>query len=82
MGCQRDLWKEYQLKRGEYYVFVEVDWIEKVSQTEFILNSYGVGQAFFTRDDKSLYKRQDILTEIYRSCALQEREGCKKTNYA
>ena len=44
MGVKRDIWKEYtHLKKGEYYVFAEIDWIDKVDLTEFSLNCYGVG---------------------------------------
>eukprot|EP00347_Sterkiella_histriomuscorum_P017724 403348238 len=82
MGQSRDNWKEYQkLKKGEYYVYAEIDWIDKVDITEFTLSAYGTGQAYFIRDDKMLYKKQDILAQIYLSCGLQELPGCKHTNY-
>lgn len=50
-GTNRDVWKEFKtLEKGDYFVFVEVDWIDGVDVSNYVLSSYGSCSAFFIRD--------------------------------
>jgi hypothetical protein len=42
MGCNRDIWKEFKgLDKGEYFVFIEIDWIDSTNITDFCVCAYG-----------------------------------------
>eukprot|EP00347_Sterkiella_histriomuscorum_P016663 403352333 len=82
LGKERDMYKEYQmLKKGEYYIFAEIDWVDGAFTSEFTLSSYGTGQTFFLRDDSQLYSKQEILSQIFLNCALQQLPDCNYSNY-
>jgi hypothetical protein len=48
--CQFD-----NLTKGEYYVYVEMDWPENTEITDFCVSCYGASKTFFLRDEKSLF---------------------------
>ena len=82
MGQDRDTWEEYEnLEAGEYYMFVEFDWPDNVQHTEFCISCYGQAQTYFLRDEKSLYDKESLITQLMASCAVQEHpsEGKKTT---
>ena len=82
MGQDRDTWEEYEnLEAGEYYMYVEFDWPDNVQHTEFSISCYGQAQTFFLRDEKSLYDKDTLITQLMASCAVQEHpaEGKKTT---
>ena len=58
------------MPKGEYYVFAEVDWNDKVEQTEFTISSYGASNAYFIRDEKCQFDKLEILNKLYSSLAL------------
>ena len=45
------------LPRGEYFVYVELDWNETTVDTEFCVTCYGASRTFFLRDEKSLFEQ-------------------------
>lgn len=63
------------LEKGDYFVFVELDWNESTEDTEFCSTCYGASKSFFLRDEKSLYNKNDILRKLYASKAVQMLEG-------
>ena len=66
----RDIWEEYEdLEPGDYYMYVEFDWPDNVQHTEFCVSCYGKSKAIFLRDEKSLFNRQELITELMASCA-------------
>ena len=79
-GQDRDTWEEYEnLEPGEYYMFVEFDWPDNVQHTEFSVSCYGAAQTFFLRDEKSLYDKTTLITNLMASCAVQEHPENSKT---
>lgn len=70
MGWDRDTWEYYDdLEAGEYYMYVEFDWPEQSEHTEFAVSCYGESKAYFLRDEKSLFKKEDVIVELMASCA-------------
>lgn len=70
MGMDRDIWENYDnLEAGEYYMYVEFDWPDNVQHTEFSVSCYGAAQSFFLRDEKALYNKEELLTQLMASCA-------------
>lgn len=67
--------------RGEYFIFVEMDWAEKTEDTEFCITSYGFSKTFFLRDEKSLFDKYGLLRKVYATKALQKLEGVTCVNY-
>lgn len=57
------------LPRGEYFVYVELDWNESTQDTEFCVTCYGASRTFFLRDEKSLFEKTKILEKAYASKA-------------
>ena len=49
------------MEEGEYYVFTEVSWIDKVNISHYVICAYGEADAYFIKDDHALYKHNDIL---------------------
>lgn len=71
-GWDRDTHAAFEnLVRGEYFIFVEMDWAEKTEDTEFCLTCYGFSKTFFLRDEKSLFEKTAFLRKAYASKALQ-----------
>ena len=57
-GWDRDSHIEFShLKRGEYFVYVEMDWAENTEDTEFCITCYGQSKTFFLRDEKSIFDK-------------------------
>lgn len=82
-GWDRDSHIEFEnLPRGEYYVYIEMDWAEKTEDTEFCVTCYGYSKTFFLRDEKSLFDKVGLLRLAYASKATQQLEGVTCVNYA
>lgn len=72
MGQSREVWEEFaHLEPGHYYCFIECDWPADSEHTDLCVSSYGASDVYFLRDEKSLFAKNDILRQLYRSCALQ-----------
>ena len=70
-GQDRDTWEEYEnLEPGEYYMFVEFDWPDNVQHTEFSVSCYGEAKTYFLRDEKSIYDKNTLITNLMASCAV------------
>lgn len=66
----RDTHLECQmLRRGEYYVYVELDWTEKSVENSFVVTCYGASRSTFLRDEKMLFTKEQVLENAYRSMA-------------
>ena len=63
------------LPKGEYFVYVELDWNENTLDTEFCVTCYGASRTFFLRDEKSLFDQTKILEKVYASKCLQMLDG-------
>ena len=63
------------LEKGEYFIFIEIDWNENTEDTEFCSTCYGASKTFYLRDEKTLFNKHDLLRKIYVSKALQMLEG-------
>jgi len=70
------------LRKGEYYVYVELDWTEKSVENSFTVTCYGASKSTFLRDEKALYSQEMVLQNAYRSMAFQELEGITKSTFA
>jgi hypothetical protein len=82
MGWQRDTWEEYEnLEAGEYYMFVEFDWPDNAEHTEFCVSCYGETTTYFLRDEKSLFNRDEVITQLMGSCAEQGLAEQKVTTF-
>ena len=57
------------LEKGEYLVYIEMDWNESTEDNEFCSTCYGASRTFYLRDEKSLFDKNDILRKIYASKA-------------
>ena len=69
-GWERDNHAEFEnLPKGEYFIFVEMDWAEKTEDTEFCITCYGYSKTFFLRDEKSLFDKVALLKLAYASKA-------------
>ena len=71
-GWERDTHCEISnLEPGQYYVYVEVDWLEEniVEDTEFCVTCYSAAQTLFTRDEKNLHEKNDFLRKAFASKA-------------
>ena len=67
---ERETHLEFEnLKKGEYYVYVELDWDAKVHDTNFTVTCYGKSNSAFVRDEKALFSKQDVLGNAFRSKA-------------
>ena len=53
------------LLKGEYYVYVEVDWNEGSEETDFCVTCYGSSKSFFLRDENSLFEKEKFLAKAY-----------------
>ena len=74
--CQFD-----NLERGEYFIYIEVDWNEETEDTDFCSTCYGASRTFYLRDEKSLYNKYDILRKAYSSKCEQMLEGVTVVDY-
>ena len=63
------------MPRGEYFVYVELDWNDSTQDTEFCVTCYGASRTFFLRDEKSLFEQTKLLEKAYASKATQMLEG-------
>lgn len=63
------------LEKGEYYVYVEMDWNETTEDTDMCVTCYGASKSFFLRDEKNLFNKTDFLRKGYASKATQMIEG-------
>lgn len=70
------------LRRGEYYVYVEIDWAETTSENQFAVTCYGSSNSAFLRDEKILFSKEMVLQNAYRSMAFKQMEGVTVTDYA
>jgi hypothetical protein len=82
-GWNRDTHLECEnLKKGEYYVYVELDWTEGSIENSFAVTCYGSSNSTFLRDEKMLYTKEMVLENSYRSMAFKEMEGVTKTDFS
>jgi hypothetical protein len=46
-GCSRDSFESFTLEKGNYVVFIEMNWNtnDNVTINEFVFSAYGVGEA-------------------------------------
>lgn len=49
------------LTKGEYYVFVEMDWNTNTDDTNFVVTCYGYSNSAFLRDEKALFTKDQAL---------------------
>jgi len=49
------------LKKGEYYVYVELDWNQNTTETNFAVTCYGKSNSTFTREERALFTQQMVL---------------------
>ena len=49
------------MKKGEYYVYVEIDWNKNTTDTNFVVTCYGSSKSKFSKDEKSFYTKEFIL---------------------
>ena len=70
------------LERGEYLVYIEMDWDETTEDLEFCSTCYGASRTFYLRDEKSLFPKFDFLRKTYASKALQNVEGVTVVDFA
>lgn len=49
------------LTKGEYYVFVQMDWNANTDETNFVVTCYGSSNSTFLRDEKALYTKEQVL---------------------
>ena len=49
------------LKKGEYYVYVELDWNKNTEDTKFCATCYGASNSAFVRDEKALFTKEMVL---------------------
>jgi hypothetical protein len=63
------------IEKGEYFVYIEMDWNENTEDTEFCSTCYGSSRTFYLRDEKSLYDKNEILRKILSSKAIQLLDG-------
>jgi len=57
------------LPKGEYFLYVEMDWNEATEDTDFCVTCYGASRSFYLRDEKSLFDKGDLLRKVYASKA-------------
>ena len=69
------------LKKGDYYLFVEMDWDENTEDTEFCATAYGAARTFYLRDEKTLFNKEDLLKKLYASRASQGLEDVQEINF-
>lgn len=78
-GYMRDTWEEYEnLEPGEYYMYVEFDWLENSEHTEFCVSYYGHANAYFLRDESAQFEKETLIAELMASCAEQNRNPEQK----
>ena len=82
MGQDRETWEEYEnLEAGEYYMFVEFDWPDNAEHTEFCVSCYGEATTYFLRDERSLFRKDDVVRMLMASCAEQGLAEQKVTDF-
>lgn len=59
-------------------MYVEIDWINNVDMT-YVVSTYGVNEVMHSIENFGGKSKSDILTLLYKSCALYLPEGCKET---
>ena len=69
------------LTKGEYYVYIEMDWNETTEDTDMCVTCYGASKSFFLRDEKNLFNKADFLRKGYQSKATQMLEGVSVQNF-
>jgi len=69
------------LEKGDYYVYVEIDWNANTEDTEFCVTCYGATRTFFLRDEKSLFDKNALLRKGYQSKCQKQDEAVKCVNY-
>jgi hypothetical protein len=75
-GWDRETYIHFtELPRGEYLIYVELDWNESTVDPEFCVTCYGASRTFFLRDEKSLFDQIKILELAYASKAVQQLDG-------
>jgi len=76
----RDTHLEFpDLKKGEYYIYVELDWHKNTTETSFCVTCYGQSNTTFLRDEKALFSKEMILANAFRSKAFKEMDGVTMT---
>lgn len=75
-GWERDTHLECSmLRRGEYYVYIELDFTENSIENSFAVTCYGASNSTFLRDEKMLFSKEMVLANAYRSMALKEMDN-------
>jgi len=81
-GWDRETFCQFDnLDKGEYFVYVEMDWNESTEDTDFCVTCYGASKTFYLRDEKSLFQKYDIARHIFASKAVQMCEGVDCQNF-
>ena len=65
------------LEKGEYMIFVELDWPETSLNTNFCVSCYGASRAVFLRDENSVFEKADLLRKAYASKCEFSPDGVK-----
>ena len=60
------------LEKGEYYVYVELDWNENTTETNFVATCYGCSKSVYTRNEKALYPKELVLQNAMRCKAFHD----------
>jgi len=63
------------LEKGDYFVYVEMDWNTNTEDHEVCVTCYGASRTFFMRDEKSLFDKNDLLRKAFASKSTQMLEG-------
>lgn len=70
------------LEKGEYFVFIEIDWNESTEDTEFCATCYGASRTFYLRDEKTLFAKNDLLRMMLASKAEQLLDGATVQDFS
>lgn len=82
-GWDREAHAQFDnLEKGEYYVYVEIDWNENTEDKDFCVTCYGASKTFYLRDEKSMFDKLDVLRKLYTSKAEQKLEGVTVSDHA
>ena len=60
------------LKAGEYYVYIEMDWNETTEDLDFCATCYGASKSYFLRDEKQLFDKNSYLRSLFASRCISE----------
>ena len=70
------------LDKGEYLIYVEMDWNQNTEDQEFCVTCYGASRTFFMRDEKTLFDKNELLRKVMASKCSQNLEGVTIIDFA